>query len=155
MAKNIGSFGSKREAVDLEFGYFGSTVRVHPDASDLSYMDFMQKAVDIDETDEVTGFHAVMDFLKGQIHPDDWDNFWKLARTNRQTTTDLMEVSSGIVQAVARFPTLPSADSSHGQLNTTPKSKDDLSSQVNQILKGRPDLQMAVAHAQAARASST
>ena len=79
--------------------------------------------------------------------------WWDLAKVNRQTTTDLMEVAMVICEKVAGFPTGPSSASPGGRAATQRKSTAGLSSQATtkalQLLSGRPDLQHAVLQARA------
>ncbi len=166
MAKNIGSFGTEHEAVDLEFTYFGESIRVNPDASDLDFIAFMAKSGEIDEMDQVRAMKATMDFIQQQIHPDDWELFWATSVKNRQNSLDLLGTSKGILEAVADFPTGQSSDSSAGRQNTRQKSsgrsssparsgrrtgkKSDVDRAMGQ-LQGRPDLKVLVADAQVRR----
>lgn len=122
--RSIGDFGVAREStVELTFGYFDHELRVHPDAGELSYLDFMAQAQALDEEDEADGIRLTMDFLHDQIHPDDWLVFFDLAKKNRQTLEDLMLLSKAIVEATAGFPTGQPADSSPTPPSTGPKSK--------------------------------
>lgn len=123
MSVHIGSFGTPRPAVEAHFDYFGTRIRVHPDASDLAFTEFLSIAKDIkvDENGQPIGAadnqRAAMlldDTLRGQIHPDDLEEFMRIAKANRQNTMDLMVLSQGIVAAVAGFPTGPQSASSAG-----------------------------------------
>jgi hypothetical protein len=170
-SKNIGDFGVEHDDfVELTFGYFGETLRVHPDAGELSYLDFMAKAMEVNEEDETEGIKVTMDFLKQQIHPLDWDRFWSLALSNRQKLADLMLLSKAVVEATTGFPTTQPSDSVPTPPPTATKSKVVSSRQVKrraigsakpidsvsnvdlamQQLSGRADLQRAVQLAQGA-----
>lgn len=166
-----GSFGTVREAIDADFVYFGQTIRLNPDASDLyqvKLMELLQSvdlgSIDFDDPSSWTREQAnaiqgatssVLEAMKGQIHPDDWDLFLKTANANRQQTMDLMALSQQLTEAVAGFPTVQSDDSSAGPSNIQPKSKAGSSSPATgralTLLKGRPDLQAAVMNAEEAR----
>lgn len=161
---HLGSLGTPRGPVDITFDYFGQTIRAHPDASDLQFIDLLQKAasVELDEANMAKSLQAmdvVLDTIRQQIHPDDWDLFWRTARANRQNTLDLMALSERITEAAAGFPTGLSSDSAHGRHDTQPKPEGDSSSPARQrdqgralqLLHGRPDLQMAVVLAEEAR----
>lgn len=123
MSVHIGTLGVARPVIKADFEWFGTTIRVHPDASDLAYTDFLGIARDI-KMDEETGqpqagmeqraAAVVDDMLKSQVHPDDWDEFMRLAKANRQQVMDLMLVSQQIVAAVAGFPTGQPSGSSTG-----------------------------------------
>lgn len=130
MSVHIGTFGTPRPAVDAHFDYFGTTIRVHPDASDLAFTEFLAVAKDIQVDDDGQPIGAVDnqkaaalldDTLRGQIHPDDLDEFMRIAKANRQQTMDLMVLSQGIVAAVSGFPTGQPSGSSAGPGGATPK----------------------------------
>lgn len=130
MSVHIGTFGTPRPAVDAHFDYFGTTIRVHPDASDLAFTEFLAVAKDIQVDDEGQPIGAVDnqraaslldDTLRGQIHPDDLAEFMRIAKANRQNTMDLMVLSQGIVAAVSGFPTGQQSASSAGPGGATPR----------------------------------
>jgi hypothetical protein len=165
---HLGSFGTRREAVEADFEYFGETIRVHPDASDLYQAELMIVAsgIDVGEIDlndpnswtaeQATAVQkandAAVNALRGVIHPDDWDLFFKTAQANRQQTLDLMALSKQVTEAVAGFPTGQPSGSSAGRQNTKQKSKAASSARRGlKALEGRPDLQMAVVKAYEAR----
>ena len=100
--------------------------------------------------------NTTMDFLQRSIHPDDWDVFWDVAKTNRQRTQDLLEVAMTITEKIAAFPTGRPSDSSNGRPVTDTKSSEgspSLTTRALDILPGRPDLQSAVVRAQEAIAA--
>lgn len=165
--KHIGDFGVEHDDhVDLSFGYFGNEIRVHPDAGELTYLDFMAKAMAVSEEDETEGIKITMDFLRKQVHPEDWDTFWDTSLAKRQKLADLMLVSKAIVEETAGFPTTPSSDSPVTPPAIAPKSRavssrrgkqraiesakpiDSQSTSVKDLameqLTGRPDLMRAV-----------
>ena len=161
--KSLGELGnSKREVVDLVFTFFGEKIRVHPEAGELSYADFMSKALEIDEEDAEQGLPLTMSYLREQIHPDDWDTFYATAKKHRQTVEDLMKVSNAILEEVSGFPTEQPTGSSPTPSKTVRKSRAGSSTRdkrsvvdaAMEILEGRPDLQVAVEHAQAARSAN-
>lgn len=165
----LGEFGEEVEDVDLTFGYFGEEIRVNPTAGELTYMDFMARASEIEESDNAGGIKLTMGFLKDQVHPDDWELFWGLAMEKRQTLEKLMKVSKAIVEAVSGFPTGQPSDSRAGRRATAKKSKAGSSRRATsrpreitsvelpreptamEILKDRPDLQLVIAKAQESR----
>lgn len=173
MAASIGSLGVKRDAVDLEFDYFGTTIRVHPDATDLAVADLMASfgEMDIEDEDsakEVMG--GVAGFLRDNIHPDDRQKFWEIAKANRQQLKDIIDVARAITEAVTEaasdFPTGQPSDSAPTTSSTSKKSGGGTSSQARAArrrasaetsraravqqqamgeLDGRPDLKLALA----------
>jgi hypothetical protein len=152
---HLGELGEPRPAATLTFGWFGSTMRVGEDAGDLQFIEFMEHAMTLDANDQVEGMRAVTSFLRSLVHADDWDEFWLLAKRNRQDFTDLMNVAKAIVQANAGFPTGRPSDSSSGRPSTNKKSKGASSSRraarALQLLDGRPDLKMGLWQASRAR----
>jgi hypothetical protein len=141
--------GTKRAPVDMDFPWFGVTIRVAPNAGNpLLLMDFARRAEKIDTLDDVSSMLIVLEFLQGLIHTDDLDEFMRVAVANNQQTLDLLEVAKVIVVAVARFPTGRPSDSPDGPPNTTTKSgADPYSTAVITTmdkLKGRGDLKMIV-----------
>jgi hypothetical protein len=140
-----GQFGVVREVSDVEFAfpYFGQTIRVAPNASDLPFYEMMRAAKNIDLGDidmdnpaswdsaQRAKMHAASDAAVGlveeQIHPDDFPLFMKTAKANGQKLLDLIATSEQIAQAVAEeqsggFPTQLSAVSSTGPQTTKRKS---------------------------------
>jgi hypothetical protein len=146
---SLGNLGTARPPVDLDFGWFGATIRVNPRASDLSLTEFMSVAEgitmpDLDDFDEdnptqaqlqqmasamnamASVTKALQKFMREQIHPQDWDEFWRLARENGQQNSDLLAVSKALSAKVAEhatgFPTGPSSDSAPTRSSTSKKS---------------------------------
>ena len=171
---HLGSLGTVREAVDADFDYFGEVIRVHPDASDLQQAELMILAegidvsdIDMDDPESWTpgqrvviqkANDAVAQAIRGQVHPDDWDRFFKTARANRQFVMDLMALSKQISEMVAGFPTGQQSVSSPTPPVTDRKSRrgslrraDATARSAMRQLEGRPDLQMAVVAAHKAK----
>jgi hypothetical protein len=162
MGKSIGSLGRRREPVDLEFDYFGTTIRVHPQASDTVELEFLDIGRDIDlslledqsleELDNDQrwqvvakmgeairgGYLLVKDSLRQLIHPEDWPKYWELARANGQQIRDLMAdlkyITSKVVEAQTGFPTRPPSGSAGGPETTPPKSAAGSSSDADKAL---------------------
>lgn len=161
---SIGSFGTAREAVaeELTFDYFGEQYRVHPDATDLALVEFMDLAASIEigaggkVTPESIGagvqsLAAIMSALRELVHPDDFAAVWRAAKANRQTIEDLTELAMGLAAAVADRPTVRPSDSSDGPSSTEQSSTGDSSSPVSHLSvarrfeeQGRPDLALLV-----------
>lgn len=127
MGKSIGSLGREREPLDLEFEYFGKTLRVHPFASDDVEVEFIDAGRDIDvdslmsmdltkfdNLDEAeqtrllgeigkaqrAGYVALMRSLRRLIHPDDFETYWKLGAEHGQQVIDRMRDVRAISSAV-------------------------------------------------------
>jgi hypothetical protein len=127
MGRSIGSLGTPREPItDLEFDFFGIIIRVNETASDLDLVGFMLDSAALGdvELNSQKAMIATSNYLRGLIHPDDWDTFWRQARANRQNMEDLMALGQQIVEAVAEgFPTMPSSESGSGQESTPQSSR--------------------------------
>lgn len=129
---SLGSFGTARPPLELDFTWFGAVIRVNPRASDLSLTEFMASAegITLPDTDGIDENNptaeqmqqmtaamnamasvtkALQRFMRDQIHPDDWSEFWRLARENGQQNSDLLAVSKALSAAIAEhasgFPT--------------------------------------------------
>lgn len=128
MGRNIGTLGQKREALDLEFTYFGGeTIRVHPHATDGVELEFLEagRDIDVDELAEIdlskvdamdeeqqreifaklskaanAGYKAVLTALHRLIHPDDFERYWRLGMDNGQQIRDRMADIRSITTAV-------------------------------------------------------
>jgi hypothetical protein len=134
---SLGTFGTAREPLDLDFEWFGAIIRVNPDASDLGFMEFMENAEKVQLPDSIEGLDpdeqikllnslssvtdAMNQFVREQIHPDDWAEFWQLAKKNRQQNADLMQLSRDITAGVTRFRTGRSSGSTGTPSSTAPK----------------------------------
>jgi hypothetical protein len=184
---SLGSFGTERPPLDLDFGWFGATIRVNPRASDLSLTEFMASAEgivlpDLDDMDEdnptpeqlremTVAINAMASvtrmlqrMLREQIHSDDWDEFWRLAKENGQQNADLMALSKALAAAIAEhaagFPTGQPSGSAPTRSSTSRKSPAGSSSpalaqtarrhkvqdDAMKLLAGRPDLRLALWH---------
>lgn len=149
---SLGQFGTTRPPAEgFTFDYFDSTLRVHPDLSDLDLLDFVQMAgvLESDEVDGMAALHAVMSMLRRLVHPEDFDGFWALAKANRQTIEDLTELAQAVMVGVTERPTEQPSDSSDGQSSIAPSSTVVSSSPVTRLESaGRPDLALVVHQAQ-------
>ncbi len=155
---SLGSLGKRRDPLDIDFDWFGHSVRVNPVASDLIEVEFLEKAsaIDLDGVDldkigaggEVTGEdlqamnqvmkagraaqQAQVGAIRQLIHPDDWDVFWREAVANGQSLADLMDVQRALTEAITKartgFPTGQSSGSSAGAETTPPRFEVDLPS---------------------------
>ena len=143
----LGEFGTTRPEVDLAFGYFGATIRVNPNLSELVLVDlFAGMAGGEDGTEALTAITGMVDAL---VHPEDVPEFRTRCRANRQSTEDLAQLAVKLVEALTDRPTRQPADSSDGLPTTVTNSEDDSRSAALKRLEGRPDLQVAVLRASA------
>lgn len=162
--RHLGDLGTVRGVEELTFGWFGATIRTNPEAApELEMIEFMNKAatIEVDENtdlaDAVGAMDTVLGFLQPLIHRDDWDQFWALAKCNRQTVEDLMTVAMRLVEVASGFPSGRPSASPVGRSRTKQKSKAGSSSPATRALslvRGRPDLQAAIVSAQEERRAS-
>lgn len=153
--KKVGRYGKKKapRVEELAFDYFEDEIRVHPDASDAVIFRFMARVGDMD-ADSPDAVPALMGFMTGLIHPEDWNTFINTAVKERQDVDDLMEVVGGIMEAMAERPTQLPTDSPDGPLPTPASSTQELSSldiQHRYEQEGRPDLALVVQNVREAR----
>lgn len=168
MGRSIGVLGTVHEPFDLEFQYFGTTIRLHPQASDTVELDFLEAGRDIDLSvfdtpveeleklpdDEKVAVVRTMekavragnllmrDSLRKLIHPDDFAAYWDLAVANGQRIRDLMadlkRLTAAVVEADTGFPTMPPSGSPDGPGATPPRSGDDSSAAVTPASASAP-----------------
>jgi hypothetical protein len=126
-----------------KFPWYGVEVRVHPTLSDTALVDLMEESGEY-EDDSPEAAIAVKRFIRDVIHPDDFDDFWKLGKAHGLQTLQFAEVAARIIEAVTGDPTKESHDSSNGQLPTATKSQDGSSKLTRTIAEleneGRADL---------------
>jgi hypothetical protein len=156
---SLGSFGRKHDKVELDFDYFGETIRVNPSCSQAALLEFMADAGSVDQADEVRSAQLIMRTMREVVHPDDFDLFWKLAKAERQDpVTEILPIAQAVIEAVTGFPTGQPSASGSGPATTRPSYVVDLPSQDIPTLdpitlqgirltEGRPDLQVAMLRA--------
>lgn len=144
--RHIGSFGAPlAQAEVVAFDWLGKTFRSSPTLGELDYVDFMAGAAALDVNDPVS-LAVVKDFARSCVHPDDFAEFWRLARANRQGSVDIFKVCTAIVEAVTDRPTVQPSGSSDGLPSTPPSSEGGESLQVQREFEeqGRADLALMV-----------
>jgi hypothetical protein len=156
MTRDLGTFGEERPAHDASFGFVGERFRVHPDLTDLSLFEFMDRAksIDVDEENpdpatEKAAMDLVLKQLTGLVHPDDWTRFLAHSIAKRQQYVDLMILMKGLVEALGKDRTSRRSDLRTGRKKDREKSKRSSSGRVIRRLEqqGRPDLAAVVAMA--------
>ena len=165
---NIASFGTPQaEEVEPDtFEYFGETIRLNPNFSELDYLDFMEEAGSIDEM-SIQAIGVTKRFLKAMVHPDDFGLWWEVARKNRQGIQDLLVIANKLLTVMTGRPTEAPSGSLAGRQVTTVSSKLDSSSPESpltdmdrrvidrKLAEGRPDMAnaalMAAEHRQRVR----
>jgi hypothetical protein len=138
----LGSFGVDRPALEETFEYFGEVIRVHPDLTDLAFIDLTVTMATATSGNQAIS--ALSSLSATVVHPDDLDRFVALAHAHRQTIGDITELTGAIVEALSKRPTVRPSASSDGSPATAPSSTDDSSSRALHRLEGRPDLQLTV-----------
>jgi hypothetical protein len=110
--------GEVVEPVLATFVYFGKEIRVNPDLTEAVVIDLIDQANGV-EAEEATGLMAgAKDYVRGHIHPDDFDTFWEAANDNRQGLEARLKVCWRILEMLSERPTTPPSDSSDGRPTT-------------------------------------
>lgn len=152
----IGDFTpeSTEQGQDFSFGYFGTEMRVHPDFGELVFTDWADEFGSLPESDP-RSVTATKSLMRNVVHPDDFAEFWRLARVNRQSSEDLARVFQLVLEAVTDRPTVPRSVSSIGDGRTRQNSADDSYSRAIARFEteGRPDLALIVDHSRRARSA--
>lgn len=183
MGRNIGTLGQRREPLDLEFTYFDDTViRVHPQATDEVELEFVEagRGIDVAELEGLdlakvdamdpaqqervvralsqaaaAGYKALLSSLRRLVHPDDFEQYWKLGMANGQQIRDRMAdvraITAAVLEATTDFPSGPPSASQRGPATTPPSSEAVSSSPATRkgtdlevslaLERGRPDIQ--------------
>lgn len=146
---SLGDLGVHRpepptEEVKVEpdtFQWFGSTIRVSADMSEMELMDFIESIDGID-SQGLMALRAIKRGLQMVIEPDDFDLFWRLGKDNIPHGEGIDTLSSVMMLLVFGETGRPSeqqSDSSDGLLPTPESSPGDSPSEAS---PGRPDLQL-------------
>lgn len=159
---SLGRLGRKYDPIDLDFDWFEATIRVNPSCSRAALVEFIAEAGTVDQADEIRGAQLIMRMLREVIHPDDFEQFWTIAKRERQDPkNDLMPIAQQVIEKTSDFPTGQSSASTSGPASTPPRFEVDLPSQgvpaptltgapdaprtaadkALRMLRGRPDLQ--------------
>lgn len=150
MARDLGSFGVEsaepQDADYDDFGWFGARIRVQSSVNEVELIDLMGQArvVDVDGRD-LGSLAVVKDLFLLVIHPDDFDQFWGLARQHKQRLDDMLSLFTTLIESITDRPTQGLSDSSPGQPSTAENSLPDSSGSASSgppERHGRPDLQI-------------
>lgn len=106
--------GEARQPVTASFVYFGKRIRVNPDLTELDVVDLLEQADQVDVKDPKS-MTMTKDYARRHVHPDDFDEFWRLVKAHRQDTSALMMTCWKILDAITANPTGGQSDSSPGQ----------------------------------------
>lgn len=164
---SLGDLSGPTTTIELDFEWFGHTIRVNPNASDLDLVEFMIDGTQTQEADDVASMHALGRYMQRLIHPEDFRLFWDTAKDHGQGLEQILKTTQTIEAAIADFRTGQPGVSSGGPATTAPKSKavssrpaahgrsgavtEQETAQVLQLFRGRPDLQTIVIDADQAR----
>jgi hypothetical protein len=144
---HLGDFGVEHEQVTGTFGYFGETLRVNPDLTDLLAFEAFRQVQNADNN--ASALDAVRGVLEVMVHPDDVETCWQLAKANRQGFDEVADLATSLLGALADRPTKPLSDSSPSPSSDDQRSEGGSSSPALRLLDGRPDLQVMVQRAAA------
>ncbi|HYS39168.1 MAG TPA: hypothetical protein VEO01_26425 [Pseudonocardiaceae bacterium] len=153
---DLGDLSRIRPENDASFGWFNTTIRVHPRISNLLLHHFMSQAERIDETDIAAALKFLDDYFRRLVHPEDFVKFWELSMDNGCTSDDLLGLAWVLVEKLTANPTGARPGSSPTPRSIPKKSRAGSSSLaiVRTLEKsGRPDLALAVKRAQRVQAA--
>ena len=124
--------------------FFGETLALAESVSEIALMEFAEAADSGGDGDTMEGRAAMFRLVKSCVADDDVKRFLTVARKNRATSAELLEVLKAAFTQVTERPTGLPADSSDGQQIIEPKSDASSGDRGLELLNGRPDLQLAV-----------
>lgn len=114
--------GEAQAPVLATFTYFGKRFRANPDLNEVMVMDLLEASGDMDSEDP-RQLALVKGWVRDHIHPQDFDDLWKLARRNGQGMADMLRLCARVLELVTERPTTPPTDSSDGRGDTRPNSR--------------------------------
>jgi len=129
--------------------FFGETLALAESVSEIALMEFAEAADSGGDGDTMEGRAAMFRLVKSCVADDDVKRFLTVARKNRATSAELLEVLKAAFTQVTERPTGLPADSSDGQPTTAPSAGSNSAGKASDRLAGRPDLQLAVARTKA------
>ena len=132
--------------------FFGETLRLAPEVSEWSLMEWSEAAEDVDES-STAALASTMRLARECIDPADHARFRALGRKHKAGVESLLPIIAAAFEQATERPTLLPADSSAGQLPTSPNSEDDAYSRAMAAWSGRPDKQQFLVAALAARSA--
>jgi hypothetical protein len=119
---DLGDFGEDaRPPVMASFRYFGDTIRVNPELTEIAVMDFFDEAEKVGKTDP-RAMLIIKRFAEDSIHPQDFAKFWALVKSHGQDTEDVMGLLWKVLEGVTARPTGRPSDSSAGPTVTSSAS---------------------------------
>ncbi|GAC1376341.1 MAG: hypothetical protein NVSMB4_05040 [Acidimicrobiales bacterium] len=129
--------------------FFGTALRLNPEGvSEFALMEFSTAASDGQDGDTSQGMASLYRLVVDCLDPQDVGQFKSLARKNRVKVADLMPIVEATFSVQAERPTGLPADSSDGQsassIEASSASKPAARDSLEEVLPGRPDLQLAV-----------
>jgi hypothetical protein len=124
------------------FQWFGADIRVLSDVDEIELVEIMASFRAV-KTNDLTALGVVKESLQVLVHPDDWEQFWTLARARRQKVEDLMTLFHTLLFRPTDRPTMQPSDSSAGRLAIDGNSPADSPSPASDGPEkpARPDIQ--------------
>jgi len=130
---DLGDLGGEvRQPLTARFTYFGHRFRANPYLTELAVVDLLEIADKIDVTSPKS-MTFVKDYVREHIHPDDFDEFWKVAHSNGQDTSALMTTCWTLLDKITGNPTGGQSDSSAGQPETRTSSPSPSNERVTDL----------------------
>jgi len=129
--------------------FFGESYGLNAGMSEFALMEFAEAADSGIEQNGMAAMAAMLRLIKTCIVEADLQRFLASARKNRPTSDDLIAVLDAAANQVTERPTSLPADSSAGQTIIAPSVASSSADKGLDLLRGRPDLQLAVLHTRA------
>lgn len=130
----------------------GETFRIADEVGMMSRVWFAKMASDGADSDDLGAGAAMSDMLEDSLADGEYDRFRAHARKVKASTTDLLELCSLTLEALAKRPTVRPSVSSDGPSPTSqPSSDEPLQRVLSRIPATRPDLRLVVEQGHAAK----
>lgn len=110
--------GDDRPPVMASFRYYGETIRVNPELTEIAVMDFFDEADKVKTTD-ARSMLIVKQFARDSIHPEDFDEFWALVKQHGGDTESVMTLMFKLLEGITARPTGRPSGSSGGPTATS------------------------------------
>jgi hypothetical protein len=115
--------GAERAPLTASFNYFGDSIRVHEDLSEIDVIDFFESAEQInskasDPAVQQQAMTMIKGFVRRTVHPGDFDRFWSGVKSHRQTGQEVIDLMFRVIEGVTGNPSSPRSASSAGPTET-------------------------------------
>lgn len=130
--------GDEVEGINASFTYFGSRFRVNPDLTELMVVDLLEQAEVVGDAEDPRALTAAKGYVRGHLHPEDFDAFWTLVLAKRQGLMQVMRVCHRLLEQITERPTSAPSASSAGRRDTKESSPAGASAPVIESAPAAP-----------------